>query len=255
MDASKKKKTSPAETILGNFFALCVYAHFADKKADWNGDAKYSPIMDQSYENLIKPKDSQMDVKAIFTVSPEMKQYLVYLLNKLCDEIAEIKLVEGDTMVTINGKLNEALAESFTIAMSNAVHKTTFGPTLTKANDPTSYINSSVAGKMKAYAGQPILIAILSTEFTNFVKQMAMYVGNIIWYTSQSVSGDLANGLLANMLFPQIMIDQMAGALRPKAVKVAKKKDVPAPAAAAAADEPPKEVIAGDVIGDALANI
>jgi hypothetical protein len=203
-----------------------IYAHYKDITSEWNNDLPYTDDKYQNYANLLLDKKARQARKARFTISSEAKQYLVEIYKNVVNELGEIEINDAD--VTLQGlidqlKENEESFAAFIFELGGT-EKHKFGKTLIDARDPKDWFQGQLTGSVKSLVVNKVAAAIVGTAFNQALKALACNIGSIIWYTKVSVSGDLFLGILKFHNMNQMMIDTVAGCLRPKAPSKPKKK-------------------------------
>ena len=203
-----------------------IYAHYKDVTAEWNNDLPYTDDKYQNYANLLLDNKTRQVRKARFTISSEAKQYLVEIFKNVVKELSEIEINDSNTTlqnIIDQLKENDESFAAFIFELAN-LEKHKFGKTLSDAVDKKAWFQGQLTGSVKSLVANPIAAAIVGTAFNQALKALACNIGSLIWYTKVSVSGDLFLGILKVHNMNQMMLDTLAGCLRPKAPSKPKKK-------------------------------
>jgi hypothetical protein len=211
-----------------------LYAAFQDLELKSNDDPVYSPREYQNYNNLLQPKESQQaKLKARFTISSQVKQFLTFLMKEMIKELSLIQIKKNDSPADLRKRLVLAVDECYTEFMWGVYERTAskFGKTLESAGDSMQWIISQISGAFPAYATEPIIPAKIADEFTGFLKAMAWAIGTIIWYTEIPVGENLFKAVCSQYQMPTIMNETMSSCLLAKPPAKPRQKKAKADAA------------------------
>lgn len=210
------------ETKFNEYLSKLIYAVFDDIEREGYAPPKYDQYSYNSYNNLLKDKKLRADgVKNRFTITSEVKQMCTYLFTKLIEDIKLVPVLDEDaSMVKAITNLGVEYDECYSVFIIHLAsnYKQSFDTTLKSANDPTMWFYNQIVGLLPVYAGKVKIIAEITSIFDDFLKTMAWLIGNLIWYTEQSVNRDLFIGTVAQQKFiKRIMLDELIGCIRVKA--------------------------------------
>ncbi len=225
--APKTKNVANSEIETGRIINLFIYAGIADRLNESDDpEPKYSATQQQSYANLCKPKDDQLDsVTSIFTISSECRQTLAVILATATSELKNAELSStDDTPDKIRAKFEAGDDDSFMLAIFKASVGCKFGPVLSSASDEKSYIRTYLTSQTDALKGKDIVAALVSNEITMFMKAVANSLAKVLFYTRQSVNSDTTFGFLALHGFKPVQLYLIQNKLRVKAPVVRKAK-------------------------------
>lgn len=234
--ATKTKQSKPADSRVFDTHAQMVLSRFIyaaqkDIEANWNGDAKYSPNVYQSYDNMLKTKEDQGNsLKGRFSISDAAKQFITFFFGRMIAEIKNIDLNDNDTVETMRGKLVDANVECYSDFMFGlaATLRGDFGETLNSAGDPAQWYRSQICGLLPKYQMNERVISLISVEFNDFLKAVSWILGTLLWYHPKAIDeGMFIGSVVALQGMRQEMIDVLSACLRekpPVKPKVAKPK-------------------------------
>ncbi len=218
------------EKHLTDYMTKLIYAAFEDIERDFEGTPKYSPFMFHNYESICKDKKDQPEgVKNRFMIADAVKQMLTTLFGKFSEEFKNIQMIDVDDIGTITTKLKNSTTDCFTGYMFDLAkdYRGRFGNTLRACGDPTRWFHGQITGALPEYATKPILVAIVSTEFENFLKSLSWLLAHAWWYLETTISADLLMVQFAQTGMTQTLRDLLQDSLRykaPKATRVVKTK-------------------------------
>lgn len=219
-------KSADVERRANELLVKFIYAGFKDIESNWNGPEKVSTLTEQTYDNLIKDKkDRSEGLTSRFTLSAQIAQYLGFFFKKMLEEIKLIQVTNDDTLATLKVKLDAANAECYTLFMYgvNEQFKADFGPTLVSASDPQLWFSNQIIGSFGDVNGKQVALTLIATEFINFLKSLAYFLGKILWHIKCKVSNEFFIGSLFQLRMSQDMLDNLHLCLREKVVKPRKK--------------------------------
>ncbi len=199
------------ERNLGEHLSKLIYAAFDDIAVDWNGSIKYTEETHQNYKNLcLGKKMRKSKLKSRFTISPEVKQMLRILYNKIIEETENVDLNDIDTVEIIVAKLSAANADCyFQFMFKLGDDAKSAESNLTNASDPQKWLHSHTIGFLQKYAKMPCIIDRLLTVFDNFLKVIALKIGKLIWYYEVPITKYFFMGILSACGMDQLLLDEL----------------------------------------------
>lgn len=225
-----KLSVKTIESKVNDVLSRYIYAVYKDIELNWNGEITHDSIMFQKYDNYILSKDDENKLDGLrneFTISSESRQILTILFKNMIEEINGLDLKPEDDLAVVSEKLEETYAlECYTLFMWNfgLTQRNKWGETLKNAADPTTWFHSQMVGLISTHSAHPLLMAVISSAFDNFLKAFAYMIGKYIWYHTQSVSQRMVMGMLNLSSLSQDMLDTLESKIRPKIVKKSKGK-------------------------------
>ena len=240
-EGTTKSKSSTEEKTLGNLLSYYIYAALEDKRGEWNGDARYSVLMYENYPNLqtAGTDDHTDDLKSVFSLSTEIKQFVTILINRFSKEAGAADLKDGQTPEEMIAAMAAATDDSFAEEIFKVTSQSTsiIHANLADATDKQNYIYGLLSKIAPKLAGKNGIISPLEKIFTRFIKILAANMCNTFWYTNSSFNEGMMLAALVNFGFTQTSIDMLREDLRekPEPKPRAAKPVAPADAAPAAA--------------------
>lgn len=223
------QQTKVFETRFNEYLTKLIYAVYDDIENDWEGEKMYSPLMYMNYGALLMEKKSRPDgLKHRFKLSSEVQQYVTSIFHKMITEFKNIVMDDKDNVVSLTEKLKDGNADCFTAHMFKigTMYKEDYGATLRGAGDTSLWFHNQIVGLLPQYATKPMLIAIISSEFDNFLKSLSWLIGKFVWHLDNpvTVTSGMFLGMLAQQRIPQILLDELVNGLRAKAPSKPKKR-------------------------------
>lgn len=246
------------EKQFNDYLSKLIYAVFEDIKKDWNGTLKHSDLMYQNYENVCKDKKDKGDgLKARFTISDPVKQFMAFMFARMLEEVSNVKAFNTNDWDDIVAALVDANAECYTQFMSRVAkcYAPMLGKVVLNANDTTNWFSGRILGALPQYAARPVLIAVITEGFNAFVKSLAFIFGKLLWYYEASISENLFLGTFAQQGMSQDMLDIMQSGLRaktPAKPRTSPKKNTTAAPTDVVLDAAPIDVVPTDAATDVI---
>jgi hypothetical protein len=241
-----RSAVSPYESKCDKYLKFLVYAALKDWDEMRTDDGpSFDPKLIQSYDNLIRDKQSQYDgVKSRFTVSLEVKQYLSHIMTKIAEEALGASITDADTIQSISTRLDAALEYSyiafvFKLGQQYASHLT---PTLAAANEPDSWFFEKFKGILKNMG--PLSINTVVAGIYSFMKALAYLYSAHVSEGLHSLSGAFMIATFKTHGINMVCLTEIMCCLREKKPSTRKKAitqsttEPPAVVAQKAADEP-----------------
>jgi hypothetical protein len=201
-------------------------------------------------------KADKKALKSVFTVSTEVKQVYSCLFVKLIEELKNVQLEEGDNIETIREKLVDANTDCYSAYMFDysAKKRISFGQALKASADVEQYFHNKILGQLPQYKANPVLIAIISQAFDQFIKATAYDIAWWVWYTNMSVNQGMFLSIMATNGMDQLYRDELQGSVRVKEVKPKKAKATPPATPTPAPPTTPVEKTAEELMVEKMAS-
>lgn len=219
------------EKHINENLSMMMYACLKDLEAA-SGDTRFSPILYQTYDNLLKGKDKLKGVKARFTISDPVRQFIRIMYYEAVKDLSAVQFAKGDnTEAAILDKIySEHGADCFAAFMLSVDRSDKFGPTLRAYRD--AWTAGKISGMLPMIECVPA--AVITSKFDAFLKTIAWLLALSNWYAGSSINDKLLLATVAQQGLP----DDLIGTLRDNLVV---REPKPKKSAAKPAEQPTEE--------------
>jgi hypothetical protein len=199
------------EKVLKNALNLYVYARLA--QLDENVGGALDDVW--SYDKLInykKPEKtdvSKIKLKALFTISVEIPQYLRYIVDALVGELVNCK---GRDIPTEAFK--QELSETSLYTQLSRSHY------IIKVKKCDIYYDMSLIKCQFAGIMSPVLADLCVELINNFLLQIAYIMGSILNEDPRTINSKLFMGIMTVLEIDQCSIDDLKACIAPTKKKV-----------------------------------
>jgi hypothetical protein len=181
------------ENHLSNYVRVLIYAGIKDLDDESNILTKFCKLVNETYENVILPKDDPKKVdhpEARFTISSPARQHLALLFSAIKREIGSCDLPNDTNIDGVIAALEDRFDSESVLAKFLKFRFGMPGKTLREYVDPTGWVHSQVVGMLQSdkdsevtarFKGKHHLVATISSAFDEALRALSWWLSTTIW--------------------------------------------------------------------------